>query len=203
MNKFDKVANIKLLWNKIINLCSTLRSKYIDKLNGLQLWNAIKPKLLDVKVEKEKKIKWNSEHDRVYNSLSEIIKSLPEKNKEGKLIESNHFFLQLLNIPKKDLSAPFNRLLQIALNIGQLKPSLNDKKFGFNIVQIFNENKLSDINTYILDNDIEKYNITQMDIDDIFTILADLNLDPPLKESSGGNIYKLKNRYTIEYSKIN
>ena len=139
----------------------------------------------------------------MYNSLSEIIKSLPEKNKEGKLIESNHFFLQLLNIPKKDSSAPFNRLLQIALNIGQLKPSLNDKKFGFNIVQIFNENKLSDINTYILDDDIEKYNITQMDIDDIFTILADLNLDPPLKESSGGNIYKLKNRYKIKYFKIN
>jgi len=199
MENSDKIANIKLLWSNIINLCSTLRSKHNDNLNGLQLWNNIKASLIHIKGDE---IKWNPEHLIISSSLSEIKDSLREINEDGSLIEKNHFFLQLFNIPIKDTTAPFNRLLQIALNIGQLIPSLDDEKFGFNIEEIFNDNKLVDINTYMLDEDIVKYNITKSDIDNISIIITEMETNAPLiKKLIGGS--KSKNRYSIKYSKIN
>ena len=55
-------------------------------------------------------------------NLQTSFKKYSEKDKSGNLIEENHFLLQLLNIPYKDDNIPsFERLLQIALNIGQIK----------------------------------------------------------------------------------
>lgn len=192
MEKTIKIDHIKLLWTKIISLCQDLRSKYMDNLDGLKLWNNIKPMLK--KIKSESSIKWNPKHNKINNRLSQLI--LPEK-KNNKLIEKNHFFLQLLNIPKKDPSVSFSRLLQIALNLGQLLPSLDNNKFEFNIVEIYKENQLDNINTYILDDDINKYHIKQTDIDDISSILVDMVSHPPLKESSDGSLSI--NRYTIKY----
>jgi len=189
--------NIKDLWNEIILLTSGLKKSHKASLDGLTLWNQIKPQLLDVP--RSEDIKWNPNHEVIKKSLADVTNALPEKDKKDNLIEHNHFFLQLLNIPKKDPSVPLNRLLQLALNIGQLSPYLDDKLFGFNIIQIFNDNNLDDINTYILDEDIEKYEINQELIDTLNTILEDLKSDPPLKNLVGGNVFC---RYNIKYSKI-
>lgn len=203
MNSSEKVDNIKNIWNEIIKLSSKLRNEHKENLNGLALWQPIKNNTKDVK--RTIYIKWNPKHLEIKNSLSNIIKNLPEHDDSSNIIEENHFFLQLMNIPKKDPTVALNRLLQVSLNIGQLLPSLDDEIFGFNIVQIYNENNLGDINTYILDEDIEKYDIDQTLIDEILTILNNLAENPPLINKIGGGLLNQKSSifYKINYFKIN
>lgn len=203
MEKFDKVKNIKMLWNEVINLARSLRKKYKKNIDGKALWQPLKVILSETK--RSADIKWNPRHLEVRNSLSEIIKTLPEYDDNNNIIEENHFFLQLMNIPKKDLTVALNRLLQLSLNIGQLLPSLDDNIFKFNIVQIFNENNLGDINTYILDEDIEKYDIDQNFIDQIMAIIYNLTESPPLIDKVGGSLLNQKSStiYKINYFKIN
>ena len=119
--------------------------------------------------------------------------SIKEYNDKTQLIEKNHFLLQLFNIPRKDVTVPFTRLIQIAFNIGQLKPLLNDNSFGFNIKQIFADNKLDQIETYMDNDNLAKYKIFLNDIDDILTTIENLKNSPNLKSQTGSG------RYLIQY----
>ena len=191
MNKSLRIKNIKDIWVKVIDLTEHLRKKYKDNLDGLGLWNNLKKNLVDI--QKDDLINWNSNHERIIYSLSEMKNSLKEYDDKKQLIEKNHFLLQLFNIPKKDVTAPFTRLIQLAFNIGQLKPLLNDKSFGFNVKQIFADNKLDQIETYMDDDNLAKYKIFQNDIDDILTSIENLKNNPNLKSQTGSG------RYLIEY----
>ena len=202
MNSSEKVDNIKNIWNEIKKLLSKLRNEHKENLDGKALWQPIKVITKDVK--RTMDIKWNPKHLEIKNCLSDIIKNLPEHDDSSNIIEDNHFFLQLMNIPKKDPTVALNRLLQVSLNIGQLLPSLDDTIFGFNIVQIYDDNNLGDINTYILDEDIEKYDIDQTLINEILTILNNLAENPPLINKIGGGLLNQKSPifYKINYFKI-
>lgn len=192
MDKSLTVKNIKNIWIKVIKLTKYLRDKYNDSLDGLGVWNNLKRSLVDI--QKDDLITWNSSHENMIYSLSEMKNSLKEYDEENNLIEKNHFLLQLFNIPKKDITAPFNRLIQIAFNIGQLKHELDDKKFGFNITQIYKENNMEKISTYMDDENISKYKITQNEIDDILTTIENLKKNPIIKNQTGSG------RYIIGYS---
>ena len=191
MNKSLRIKNIKNIWVKVIDLTEHLRKKYNDNLDGLGLWNNLKKNLVDI--QKDDLVYWSSNHETIVYSLSEMKNSIKEYDDKKQLIEKNHFLLQLFNIPKKDVTAPFTRLIQIAFNIGQLKPLLNDKSFGFNIKQIFTDNKLDQIETYMDDDNLAKYKIFQNDIDDILTTIENLKNSPNLKSQTGSG------RYLIEY----
>lgn len=191
MNKLLRIKNIKNIWVKVIDLTEHLRKKYNDNLDGLGLWNNLKKNLVDI--QKDDLVYWSSNHETIIYSLSEMKNSIKEYNDKTQLIEKNHFLLQLFNIPKKDVTAPFTRLIQIAFNIGQLKPLLNDKSFGFNIKQIFADNKLDQIETYMDNDNLAKYKIFQNDIDDILTTIENLKNSPNLKSQTGSG------RYLIQY----
>jgi mannose-6-phosphate isomerase-like protein (cupin superfamily) len=71
-----------------------------------------------------------------------------QKSLEHKVWEQNHFFLQLIRIPKNN-KLDLIRLLQIAYNLGQLSVCLNTKNFSSDSIEYFESNKLDDINSYI------------------------------------------------------
>lgn len=192
MNNSVQISSIINIWNKVIDLGMSLRNKHSNNLDGLAVWNNLKSSVVDIS--KDPLIKWSKTHDKIVYSLSEMKNSLREYDEDNNFIERNHFLLQILNIPKNDPTVSFNKLIQIAFNIGQLMPELNDKKFGFNIQQIFNDNKLNEINTYISNKDLEKYKISQNEIDDILLTIQNLKNKPFLKLQKGSG------RYIINYS---
>ena len=59
--------------------------------------------------------------------------------------------------------------------------------------------KLNELNTYILDDDINKYILLQSDFDNIMTTLDSLLSSPPLKSQDGGF---LKKKYKVKYTKF-
>lgn len=128
---------------------------------------------------------------------------LPEKDRDENLIENNHFLLQQLNIPNKDDGkTSFRRLMQIALNIGQLRP--HKREFTDTIVKLIEKNKMDDIGTYMTVDNYTKYGFTDKDLEELRKILKDLEEHPLLVEiKKGGHIddkYKRKyHKYKIKY----
>ena len=169
---------VKDLWILIINSAKTLKEDYLN-FDGLTYWNKIKPYLEEVDSSTTGVIEWNKNHDKIFDQFTEVFELIPEKDDNGKLIEKNHFLLQQLNIPKKDEGKPsFRRLLQIALNIGQLQSyqDLFDEKINI----LIKENKLSEIDTYMTPYNYSKYNFSKEKLNQLILVLGKLNLDPPL-----------------------
>jgi hypothetical protein len=167
-------------WKLIIEYSSLLKKKYGSKLDGKEYWNNIKTFLKEIDNRSNSNIKYNPNHDNTIDNFKKVIDSIPEKDKDDKLIEKNHFLLQQLNIPTKDDGIPsFKRLMQIALNIGQLKSY--EKPFDDNILKMITENNLSSINTYMTSENYNKYIFNKDDLTKLKNILDDLNDNPPLK----------------------
>lgn len=167
-------------WKLIIEYSSLLKKKYGSKLDGKEYWNNIKTFLKEIDNRSNSNIKYNPNHNNTIDNFKKVIDSIPENDKDDKLIEKNHFLLQQLNIPTKDERIPsFKRLMQIALNIGQLKSY--EKPFDDNILKMIRENNLSNINTYMTSENYNKYIFNKNDLTKLKNILDDLNDNPPLK----------------------
>lgn len=167
-------------WNQIIDNASYLKIKYGDKFDGLKYWNSIKPFLNNIDNRMHEEIIWNKNHDIVISNFSLVRSLIPEYDENNKLIEKNHFLLQQLNIPKKDNgNASFVRLMQIALNIGQMQKYINE--YPDNIKQLIDQNNLSNINTYMTNDNYNKYLFNHADLIKLINILQKLRKNPTLK----------------------
>jgi hypothetical protein len=167
-------------WNQIIDNASYLKIKYGDKFDGLKYWNSIKPFLNDIDNRMHEEIIWNKNHDIVISNFSLVRSLITEYDENNKLIEKNHFLLQQLNIPKKDNgNASFVRLMQIALNIGQMQKYINE--YPDNIKQLIDQNNLSNINTYMTNDNYNKYLFNHADLIKLINILQKLRKNPTLK----------------------
>lgn len=169
-------------WDQIIENVSVLKNEYHDNFDGLKYWNSIKSFLNGIDNKTDEIIIWNIiNHDKVIKNFSPVRNEIPECDKNNELIEKNHFLLQQLKIPKKNDNgtASFVRLMQIALNIGQMQPYITE--YPDTIKQLVNENDLSNINTYMTNDNYNKYSFNQEDLKKLINILTNLNENPPLK----------------------
>jgi len=153
------------LFNTVINYGYYVR---LNKIKGLDAWNEIKK---DINKDDEKNIKlsskinnWNisininnkktSDILLIYNYFKyEMNLHGDENDKEqykldDKTWERNHFYLQLIRIPKNN-ACNLQRLLQIAYNIGQLVCEMKRKKIKEENIIFFIMNRLYSINTYV------------------------------------------------------
>ena len=100
-------------------ILSTTRMAKRKGINGLDLWSIMK-KWFD-NTSPVLSAEWKQEvlpEGELYITWSATLEQFPEFDSTGKMIVENHFFHQLINIPR-DKEPTLIRLLQIALNIGK------------------------------------------------------------------------------------
>jgi len=181
LKKGGSIPEVESVWNAIINNASLLKTKYGKRFDGLNYWNSIKPFLKDIDSRKHEPIQWNPNHQNVINNFRHIRSEIPEKDSLNKLIEKNHFLLQQLNIPGKDEGvATFRRLMQIALNIGQLQPYLHS--FSDKVQKLITTNNLSNIKTYMTNDNYNNFIFDKADLLKLMRILEKNIKKPLLKE---------------------
>lgn len=188
----NSIKCINELWDNIINSSNEIRSEN-KNLDGLKYWKHIKNIIKDINSVPNKNIEWNKDHIKIktkfYNKFN-----LSEKDKNNNLIENNHFLLQLINIPYKDDNIPsFKRLIQIALNIGQLKSSLDS--YSKEIRDFIKIHKLFKIDTYMNKKMYKNYIVCDVDILKVSDILISLNKNPPLVGGFREKYLKYKLKY--------
>ena len=188
----NSIKCINELWDNIINSSNEIRSEN-KNLDGLKYWKHIKNIIKDINSVPNKNIEWNKDHIKIktkfYNKFN-----LSEKDKNNNLIENNHFLLQLINIPYKDDNIPsFKRLIQIALNIGQLKSSLDS--YSKEIQDFIKKHKLFKIDTYMNKKMYKNYIVCDVDILKVSDILISLNKNPPLVGGFREKYLKYKLKY--------
>lgn len=146
LNKFDGLE----YWNRIKNFIQRPEQKI-----GLDMLNEILGKEWDIEVKINSNLvsDINEIYEYVHGNDDAQLKILGEeedaKSLDSKVWEQNHFFLQLIRIPKNnDLS--LLRLLQIAYNLGQLSTCLK-KKWAFDdaAIEYFESNNLNNMESYI------------------------------------------------------
>ncbi|MEK9774312.1 MAG: hypothetical protein VW298_01700 [Candidatus Woesearchaeota archaeon] len=106
--------------------------------DGLRFWRSIKDSLN----ESELKINWNVDINKLNSNFVKKIMSLDESN------DKNHFLIQHINLVKKN-KPNIRKILQIALNIGQLKLYLNEDNFQKTILKYYKLYNLDKFETYI------------------------------------------------------
>lgn len=177
--KGGAIPEIQEAWKKIIEDSSYLKTTYKKNFDGLKYWKSVKPFLNDIDSRLHSKVYWNPNHQNVISNFSHVRSEIPEKDGD-ELIEKNHFLLQQLNIPTKDGRNPsFRRLMQLALNIGQLQSFT--KPFSDDIQKLIIDNNLSDINTYMTSDNYNKYIFNNSDLIKLIGILDVLRRNPPKK----------------------
>ena len=133
--------------DNILDLFNLVQKKSIQlhktgKGNGLIFWRSIKDTLKEYDSQttnwSNKVLRLKSKEKTFYNK----VWNLDEK------IEHNHFLIQQLRIPKKNEATP-RKILQIALNSGQLKKYLNTDNFELDLIHTYKKLKLDKIETYI------------------------------------------------------
>jgi len=174
----------------------------LNKLDGLEYWNKIKDFILKPEqlngvclLNNILKMDWNinfiidtestkSTKDKnvIYNFVHENLKVYGEdSDKEKYNIDNNiwekyNYILQLIKIPKNE-ELNLLTLLQIGYNIGQLSfELLQDKEkvvYTKNIINFFVNNKLDDINSYIIFSD--EFNNQINSNNEITNLLENLN----------------------------
>ena len=176
---------VKEGWNLIIKSLVDARTMY-SNLDGLKYWNTIKPLLEDVDSRDNLDIIYNPLHKELLMKFDKVLYHLPEKDKDEKIIEKNHFLLQQLNLPYKDQGkVSFRRFMQIALNIGQFEQFNNTDNFSPEIIDLIKTSKLSDIDTYMTPENYNKFPFTDVDLLNLKSILTELNKNPPIKQLGG------------------
>ena len=183
---------VEEVWELVINNSFLLKDRYKEKFDGLDYWNQLKPFLIEINNRTiGYKISYNPEHNNIIEKFKNYLNEIPEKNDKNELIEKNHFLLQQLNIPKKDNGIPsFQRLIQIALNIGQLKPYINS--FSNNIKKLIDNNDLDNIKTYMTPDNYNKFLFDRADYNKLKIVLDKQIQFPSLKPS-------IKKIYHINY----
>lgn len=133
--------------DNILDLFNLVQKKSIQlhktgKGNGLIFWRSIKNTLRDYDLQKTN---WSNKVLRVKSKEKTFYNKVWNLNEK---IEHNHFLIQHLRIPEKDAATP-RKILQIALNSGQLKKYLNTDNFELDLIQTYKKLKLDKIETYI------------------------------------------------------
>ena len=143
---------ILIMFNDMYHFAYNIRrreTKSNGKINGRKIWNKIEKNIEHVDLS-SLNLKYNSSLVSIYDKMSILIK-------EHDIVDElpNHFFLQLMNLVKvkSDFKIKLNRILQLALNIGQLEYSIFHGLIKEEIIDFYYKHKLNDINTYISSND--------------------------------------------------
>ena len=155
---------MKMLYQLFSKTIKYGRNTRLQKVDGLERWNKIKPILLKSTTQ----VVWKQDFKNHYDYMIEHLK-LTEDEMDHEIWEKNHFFIQHARIPKNN-RATLSRLIQIAFNIGQLEALWDDEFYTQEMKEYYQEQKLNNINTYI---DIDHLNI----LDNSITkkILEELN----------------------------
>ncbi len=118
--------------------------------DGLKYWKPIKELLSQY--DNVKPAKWK----KISATTTDKYMSYPEYTIDGygnqKIIEQNHFLIQQVRIPKQE-KATIRKIIQLALNIGQLKGTSSSSfltKIGYK------KSNLDQLSSYISKNDIER-----------------------------------------------
>ena len=166
---------INKLWNEIIQTSKNLKQGN-DNFNGLEFWNSFKPELVEINKKISKNLIWNYQsHDVLRMAFNQYINDISVDKDEGIIIEWKHFLRQILWIPHKDNGVfSFHRLMQIALNYGQLLGSL-DKITNTQIkAKVISEGLfLMDITKYISQENLNKINLSEEEFNSIKVILEE------------------------------
>jgi len=109
-----------------------------NEVEGLRFWRSIKDYLSD----SELKINWNIDLNKLNLNFVQKIMSLDESK------DKNHFLIQHINLVKKN-KPNIRKILQIALNIGQLKLYLTEDNFQKDVLKYYKLYKLDKFETYI------------------------------------------------------
>jgi hypothetical protein len=165
---------INELWDKIIQTSKNLK-KDNENFDGLNFWKSFKQQLLEMNKKISKKIIWNYQsHDVLRMSFNDFINDINiDKDNDDNLIEWKHFIRQILWIPHKDNGEfSFHRLMQIALNYGQLLGSLDKiTNAGIKAKVISEGIFLSDITKYITQENLNNITLTEEEFNSINDIL--------------------------------
>jgi len=189
------------LWNEIIGVSYELKHTHKSKFDGLNYWKSFKQNLQGIKGTSRS---WNYQtHDELRYLFNNVINKINiDTDKDGKTIEHIHFLRQLLWIPHKDDGKlSFTRLMQIALNYGQLKGLLESYP-DEDIKSLIETNleELSNIYNYVDEDTLDTFDLTTESLNEIVEILEKQKINPSLIPSSteiiGGNI---SNKYYIKY----
>ncbi|AYV75651.1 MAG: hypothetical protein Terrestrivirus2_159 [Terrestrivirus sp.] len=200
-----------------------------NNFDGKTYWGTLKPYLSDI----HSQVEWDTENiKKLYTLLTdkneipdklknpdnyddEMVREigLDEKNDDGSMIEKNHFFIQLFRIPLYEANT-FTKLMQIALNIGQVQPFIDS--FDGDYTDFFIKNKMDKIDTYlktitIIDDDLVKINdfikiIGQKDVEVVQTMDKqkdiEIQRDAPDDLMNGGYFYYKYMKYKNKYNKL-
>jgi len=162
---------INQLWDKIIQTSKNLKQQN-EIFDGLNFWNSFKQELKKIS---SQKIIWNYQsHDVLRMSFNNFINDISvDKDDDGNLIEWKHFIKQILWIPYKDNAKfSFHRLMQIALNYGQLIGSLDKISNPELKAKVISEGLfLMDITKYISQENLNKINLSEEEFSSINQIL--------------------------------
>ena len=146
-------------FNLLAEHASRYRKVYDDanmKFDGKDYWEKLKPELADIgstveiDVDNIKKLyKELTDHDapETDEHIAEQI-GLEEINPDDTMNEKHHFFIQLFRIPLYG-SKTFTKLMQIALNIGQVSPYINTDEFAGEYAIFYNKHRMNMIDTYL------------------------------------------------------
>ena len=108
--------------------------------NGLNLWNLLKTNYEETPL-------YEFEWKQLDESLVADVMKLNEFYENGIMNEPVHFIIQSVRIQKKNPILNKRRLMQIALNIGQLQATQN--AIPKELMDKFYELKMDDMSTYI------------------------------------------------------
>ena len=140
----SNITNLEKIFNNVRDIAQYGRENYGDRFDGLNYWKSIKRVLKQYDDENIRGSKWK----KINASLVDKIMNLPEKYINGygdeALIESHHFIIQQVRIPKKEFS--IRKVVQLGLNIGQWEGS-PDSEVYTNIK--YPKTKLNTLGTYV------------------------------------------------------
>jgi hypothetical protein len=167
------------LWNKIIQT-SKSQKQNDTKFDGLHFWNSLKPSLEELNSGlNDKKITWNYQsHDvlrmNFNNKINEISVDTDEK---GNIIEWKHFLKQMLWIPHKDEGKfSYHRLMQIALNYGQLLADIDLVPEDIKTIIEREHMFLSDISKYVSQKDLIAIELTETIVQNLISKIDNYNI---------------------------
>lgn len=138
------------------------------KIDGRKVWQEIEKSVEHIDLPE---MRYNDTLNDIYKMMNKIMdKYCMEINEYYP--KSNHFFMQLKNlvVKKSNYIVKLNRILQLAFNAGQLNYFLNSSEYNTveqinDIKNIYDDNRLNKLNTYISSENIEIINQTSDDID--------------------------------------
>jgi hypothetical protein len=139
------------LFYQLINTIGEKRKKY-PSYDGQKYWQAIK--VVTRPFDDQLQVKWKSSivDDDDLKVIMNLVEYTINGNGEKKINESNHFLIQLVRIPQQD-AGTLTKVLQVALNIGQLLGVWPPEEVTF-----ISDRQLESIDTYLDDTQIELLN---------------------------------------------